>query len=150
MRERTLIGAESDFSRASTQTGELLELANIELEAISTQAIEIAEKLWNASEKLGFVSRRVDIAGQDVYEQTRHFRSVFCTAADCQQLRVLRFAALNAQDHRVTRHFNCSTERITIDKHETNQKLELTWIGEENRANLEPRVLLEDVEVLPQ
>ena len=29
-----------------------------------------------------------------------------------------------------------------------NQRLELTWIGKENRPKLEPRILLEDAEKL--
>jgi len=76
------------FLKLRCEQGEELTLASNDASAIAAKAIEIAESLWQASEKLGFVSRRAGpAAGTDPYEQTRHFRSIFSSAADCRQLR---------------------------------------------------------------
>ena len=56
--------------------------------AIAKTAVEVAEELWNISEALGFVSKRVGTSvGVEAYDQTRHFLSVFSAAADCRRLR---------------------------------------------------------------
>lgn len=76
------------FLKLRCENGAELTLSQEEKDEISRKTIEISETLWRACEALGFVSRRADApSGHDVFEQTRHFRSVFCAAADCQQLR---------------------------------------------------------------
>ena len=71
-----------------SENGDGLTLSQTEKDRIVAATIEISEKLWFACESLGFVSRRTDSSpGYDVYEQPRHFRSVFSTAADCQRIR---------------------------------------------------------------
>lgn len=84
------------FLRLRPEQGDLLTLSADALAAISTETIAIAEVLWRACEKQGFVSNRVDRSGIQVYDQVRHFCSVFCSSADCQQLRGATLALLNA------------------------------------------------------
>ena len=77
------------------ENGDDLTLSDAEKEQITRKTIDIAEMMWRACESIGFVSRRTDSApGYDLYEQPRHFRSVFCAAADCQQLRNTTLAML--------------------------------------------------------
>jgi hypothetical protein len=78
------------------ENGEALALSQPEKDQITRKTIEIAEMLWNVCESLGFVSRRTD-SSHDIYEQPRHFRSVFSAAADCQQLRSRTLAILAQQ-----------------------------------------------------
>lgn len=87
------------FLRLRLEQGEALPLTADELAAITTHTLAIVEALWTASQNLGFVSKRVDGSGLEVFEQTRHFRSVFCSAGDCQQLRNATLAILNAPPH---------------------------------------------------
>jgi hypothetical protein len=77
------------------ERGDEMSLAESEISQIVSKSIEIAELLWSASETLGYVSRRADAIGGDAYEQPRHFRSVFCSAADCERLRNATLARLS-------------------------------------------------------
>lgn len=82
------------FLQLRPEQGESLALSSDERTAITGKTIDIAEKLWTACETKGFVSRRAEGVGAEVYEQTRHFRSVFCSAGDCKLLRGATLAAL--------------------------------------------------------
>lgn len=76
------------FLKMRPEIGEQLVLSQTEKDQVTRTTIEIAEMLWNACELLGFVSRRTySQPGYDIYEQPRHFRSIFSAAADCRQLR---------------------------------------------------------------
>ncbi len=76
------------YLKLRPEQGDTLGLTPDEEVAITKAALDFAEMLFSASEAKGFVSRRTDTAsGMDVYEQPRHFRSVFATSADCQILR---------------------------------------------------------------
>lgn len=76
------------FLKLRCENGEQLCLSQSERDQVSRETIETAETLWRACEALGFVTRRTHVQpGHDVYEQPRHFRSIFSAAADCQQLR---------------------------------------------------------------
>ncbi len=76
------------FLKLRCENGEQVGLSQSEKDQITRKTIEIAETLWRACEVLGFITRRTDVqSGYDVYEQPRHFRSIFSTGADCQQLR---------------------------------------------------------------
>lgn len=76
------------FLKLRCENGAELTLSQEEKDQITRRTIEIAETLWRACEALGFITRRTDVQpGYDVYEQPRHFRSIFSAAADCQQLR---------------------------------------------------------------
>jgi hypothetical protein len=68
------------------EQGDDLTLSAAERESILRAANEFAEKLWEVCETQGLVTRRT-IAGTEVFEQTRHFRSIFCSPADCERLR---------------------------------------------------------------
>lgn len=82
------------FLQLHPEQGESLEVSSAELEAIAKKTIDISEKLWTVCETKGFVSRRAEGVDGDAYEQTRHFRSVFCSAGDCKLLRGATLAAL--------------------------------------------------------
>lgn len=85
------------YLKLHPENGDDLTLTENEKNQITRMAIDIAETLWQACEATGLVSRRTDAApGHDVYEQPRHFRSVFCAAGDCQQLRNKTLALLAA------------------------------------------------------
>lgn len=76
------------FLKLRPEQADELTLTDDERATIAKTTVEIAEELWNVSEALGFVSKRVGAsAGVEDYEQTRHFRSVFSAAADCRRLR---------------------------------------------------------------
>lgn len=64
------------FMKLHPEQGENLALSPTKTASISEAAIRYAESLWDVCVKLGFVSRRT-VAGTDIFEQTRHFRSVF-------------------------------------------------------------------------
>lgn len=84
------------FLRLRPEQGEAVPLTSDEVTAISTAALDIAETLWSVAESQGLVTRRADsVTGTENYEQTRHFRSVFCDANDCQRLRNGTLARLN-------------------------------------------------------
>jgi hypothetical protein len=83
------------FLKLRIENGEQLSLDADEQDTITRITIEIAEALWGVCETLGFISRRTDASGShDLYEQTRHFRSVFSTAGDCKMLRKATLAKL--------------------------------------------------------
>lgn len=87
------------FLKLHSENGDDLILSQSENDQITRATIDIAEMLWNICESLGFVSRRTDSSpGYDIYEQPRHFRSVFSAAADCQRLRSATLSLL-AQSH---------------------------------------------------
>ena len=86
-----------------TEQGEVLSLSAGEEEAVTRAAIEYAEMLFESCETKGFISRRVDASsGMELYEQTRHFRSIFSTADDCQILRNALLARIAQAAHVVT------------------------------------------------
>lgn len=74
------------FLKLHSEQGEALSLTVDEVAAISSFTIETAETLWSICESQGLVTRRTDAIGEP-YEQTRHFKSIFCDTADCQRLR---------------------------------------------------------------
>lgn len=74
------------FLKLHPEQGDDLQLSGEELAAISRAANEFAEILWGVCETQGFVSQRTT-SGGDIFEQPRHFRSVFCSSADCERLR---------------------------------------------------------------
>lgn len=81
------------FLKLHPEQGEDLQLSVDEITSISRATGEFAEILWVVCETQGFVSRRT-ISGTDIFEQTRHFRSVFCSPADCERLRNALLARL--------------------------------------------------------
>lgn len=83
------------FLKLHPEQGEELQLSVDEIASISRATGEIAENLWGICETQGLVSRRT-ISGTDIFEQTRHFRSVFCDSADCERLRSALLARLVA------------------------------------------------------
>jgi AIPR protein len=68
------------FIRCQSQQGQVLGLTEAEVGNVQRCAVELAEQLWTVCEDQGYVSRGSD-------SQVRHFRSVFSSAADCEQLR---------------------------------------------------------------
>ena len=82
------------FLRLLPEQGEELALSPEMRAAITSSTIEVAEALWTACEAQGLVSRRTDVAAGELYEQPKHFRSVFCDPADCQRLRNATLAVL--------------------------------------------------------
>lgn len=84
------------FLKLHPEQGNDLALSAAEIANISRAAGEFAESLWEVCETQGFVSRRT-ISGTDIFEQTRHFRSVFCSSADCERLRNTLLVKLAAQ-----------------------------------------------------
>ena len=75
------------FLKLHPEQGEELTLSPEEQAVVTDSTIEFAEALWRACEAQGLVSRRTNVAAEELYEQPRHFRSVFCDPADCQRLR---------------------------------------------------------------
>ena len=71
------------FLKLHRERGGDLMLSSTDKSDLVEHTIRIAEALWQVCETLGYVSRGAD----GLYEQTRHFRSVFSNAADCQRLR---------------------------------------------------------------
>ena len=84
------------FLKLHPEQGDDLTLSAVERENILRIVNEYAEKLWEVCETQGFVSRG-SIAGTEIFEQVRHFRSVFCSPADCERLRNGLLALLAAQ-----------------------------------------------------
>lgn len=60
------------FLRQHPERGEELALSSVELDAIRQATDDVSEALWASADPLG---------------QYRHFRAVFCSAADCQYLK---------------------------------------------------------------
>jgi hypothetical protein len=81
------------FIKMHPEYGDNLSLTEEEKERITRLTIDTSVRLWRACEILGFVSARPE-AGPGQYEQPRHFKSVFCSAADCQSLRGKTLALL--------------------------------------------------------
>jgi hypothetical protein len=81
------------FLKLRPEQGDALPLTADEVGTISSFTITTAEALWNVCESQGLVTRRTDAIGEP-YEQTRHFRAIFCDSADCQRLRSALLAAL--------------------------------------------------------
>lgn len=75
------------FLKLHSEQGDRLELMPDEIRAISQRTIEIAEALWEVCVAQGFVSRKPIAGGAEIFEQTKHFRSVFSSPSDCQTLR---------------------------------------------------------------
>ena len=76
------------FLKLHPEQSEALALSADEETKITQATVEYSEALFETCEATGFVSRRVNApSGMEPYEQTRHFRSVFSTAGDCQMLR---------------------------------------------------------------
>jgi hypothetical protein len=83
------------FCQLHPERGEDLKLTEAEHSTISAKTIEVAEALWTACENQGLVSRNP--GGGDSFVSPRHFRSVFCSANDCRQLRGATLAVLAAR-----------------------------------------------------
>lgn len=81
------------FLKLHPEQGEALLLTADETAALSAFTVTTAEALWNVCESQGLVSRRSHSIGE-AYEQTRHFKSIFCDTADCQRLRNALLARL--------------------------------------------------------
>jgi hypothetical protein len=84
------------FLKLRSEHGDALALTPQELTDISAKTQDVAEILWDVCEAKGYVSRRVEAGGGEIYETTRHFRSVFSMASDCQLLRAGTLASINA------------------------------------------------------
>jgi hypothetical protein len=67
------------FLRQHPERGAELTLSSVELDALRQVADEVSETLWAAADPLG---------------QYRHFKSIFCSAADCRQLKNLTMSSL--------------------------------------------------------
>lgn len=78
------------FLRLHPESGEALTLTTEEKKKIIQAAQEYAEQLWTLCQNKGFVSAK---AGGG-WEATRHFKSVFSAASDCQTLRSALLAKL--------------------------------------------------------
>lgn len=86
------------FLKLHSEQGEGLALTSAEKASISQMTIELSEALWSVCEAKGYVGRSAHTApGHEPYDQTRHFRSVFSTASDCQILRAGLLAKLAEQ-----------------------------------------------------
>jgi len=82
------------FIKLHPDQGNELNLTDDEANAVSQSTMEFAEELWTVCEAQGFVSGRSAAGGVEIYEQNRHFRSVFCDASDCKRLRTSLLAKL--------------------------------------------------------
>jgi len=89
------------FLKLCPEQGESLRLTETEAANVIQRTVEYAELLLEICETTGFVSRQVNRAsGMEPYEQTRHFRSIFCAAGDCQILRnALLTRLMQAETH---------------------------------------------------
>ncbi len=90
------------FLKLHPHQGEDLTLTADEVDAVRQKTQEYSTALWSVAESQGYVSRRMTASGVDMYEQTRHFRSVFCTATDCERLRNTLLARLEVAVATVT------------------------------------------------
>jgi AIPR protein len=82
------------FIKLHPERGNSLNLTADEVNTVSQRTIEFAEELWTVCEAKGYVSRQSAVGGVEGFEQARHFRSVFSSATDCQQLRGALLAKL--------------------------------------------------------
>ncbi|MEP0753253.1 AIPR family protein [Trichocoleus sp. Lan] len=83
------------FLRLHPEQGDSLILTTEEIAAVSRQAVEVAEALWEVCVAQGYVTRKTIAGGTEQFEQARPFRSVFSTAPDCQVLRNSLLARLD-------------------------------------------------------
>ncbi len=77
------------FLREDLDQGETLALTDEEKARAAGQTLEIANAIWAAAQEAGFVS------AVEPYTAPRHFKSVFCSAADCQRLKAGAMKKLN-------------------------------------------------------
>jgi len=77
------------FLREHFEQGPTLLLTEVEKAKAAEKTLEIANAVWSAAQEAGFVS------ATEPYTSTRHFRSVFCSAADCQKLKAGAMKKLN-------------------------------------------------------
>jgi hypothetical protein len=77
------------FLREHLEQGETLALTNEEKARAAAQSLEIANAIWATAQEAGFVS------ATEPYTSPRHFKSVFCSAADCQKLKAGAMKKLN-------------------------------------------------------
>lgn len=83
------------FIKLRPEQGNDLNLSVDEVNAISQQTMKFAETLWTTvCASKGYGSHKAKARGVEVFEQARHFRSIFSSAADCQQLRGALLAKL--------------------------------------------------------
>jgi hypothetical protein len=82
------------FIKLHPERGNFVNLTVDEVNTVSQRTIEFAEELWTVCEAKGYVSRQSAMGGVEGFEQARHFRSIFSSAADCQQLRGALLAKL--------------------------------------------------------
>lgn len=75
------------FLKLHPEQGDSLRLTTEEITAVSRQAVEVAEALWEICVTQGYVSRKTITGGTEQFEQDRHFLSVFSSTSDCQLLR---------------------------------------------------------------
>lgn len=78
------------FLRLHPERGEDLTLTPVDVQNISTKAVEFAETVWAVC----LTQRLVDVVPGG-FQANRHFRSVFSSATDCQTLRNGAMAAIN-------------------------------------------------------
>lgn len=84
------------FLKLQPEQGESLTLSEKETADVIRITVEYAEALFEVCEAKGFVSRQVNqVGGMEPYEQTRHFKSIFCAASDIQVLRNALLARLS-------------------------------------------------------
>ncbi|AMV32140.1 AIPR protein [Pirellula sp. SH-Sr6A] len=77
------------FLREHLEQGETLALTEEEKARAAAQTLEIANAIWATAQEAGFVS------ATEPYTSPRHFKSVFCNAADCQKLKAGAMRKLN-------------------------------------------------------
>lgn len=84
------------FLRLHPERGNHLALTPEEADNVYQRTIEFTEALWEVCETQSYVSRQTAAGGVEMFEQTRHFRSVFSIASDCQILRNALLAKINS------------------------------------------------------
>lgn len=77
------------FMREHLAQGETLALTDAEKTRAATQTLEIANAIWATAQELGLVSTG------EPYTSPRHFKSVFCSEADCRRLKAGAMKKLN-------------------------------------------------------
>lgn len=77
------------FLREHLEQGETLALTDAEKTRAATQTLEIANAIWATAQELGLVS------AAEPYTSPRHFKSVFCSEADCRRLKAGAMKKLN-------------------------------------------------------
>jgi len=77
------------FLRERLEQGPTLVLTKEEQAKAAEKTLEIANAVWEAAQEAGFVS------ANEPYTAPRHFKSVFCSASDCQKLKAGAMKKLN-------------------------------------------------------